>query len=384
MTVSIDASSNGSGGGKRHLIQIIENFDVGVFGFKKIIIWGTKNLLDDLPNKSCVIKKTHASLNFGSIGILFWQLFLRDKCLNFEYDIIFSPFGTYTGSLKPYVSMSQNMLYYDSKERARFGFSFLRFKTKILSLIQKKSFQKSNGIIFISNYAKNKIEKTLKLNYKLSSVINFGISDSFRKIPKIQKEISKYSIQNPFKLLYVSTVLPYKHQWILIHAVSNLRKKGFPLSLTLVGNGDSVSCSKVSNAIKIHDPKRKFIYWEKQVELNEINKFYHESDSFIFASTCENMPNILIEAMSSGLPILCSNYSPMSEFLKDGGEYFNPTSVKSTEKSILKFIKDHELRQNLCEKSHYYSNTYSWSKCSKNTFIFLNNILNNNKQIIKN
>ena len=50
------------------------------------------------------------------------------------------------------------------------------------------------------------------------------------------------------------------------------------------------------------------------------------------------MPNILIEAMSSGLPILCSNYSPMSEFLKDGGEYFNPTSVESTEKSILKFI----------------------------------------------
>ena len=39
--------------------------------------------------------------------------------------------------------------------------------------------------------------------------------------------------------------------------------------------------------------------------------------TFIFASTCENMPNILIEGMSSGLPILCSNYLPMPEFLKD-------------------------------------------------------------------
>ena len=45
---------------------------------------------------------------------------------------------------------------------------------------------------------------------------------------------------------------------------------------------------------------------------------------FVFASSCENMPNTLVEAMASGLPIACSDRGPMPEILRDGGTYFDP------------------------------------------------------------
>ena len=44
----------------------------------------------------------------------------------------------------------------------------------------------------------------------------------------------------------------------------------------------------------------------------------------LFASECENCPNILLEAMASGRPVICSNDPPMPEFGQDAVLYFNP------------------------------------------------------------
>ena len=56
---------------------------------------------------------------------------------------------------------------------------------------------------------------------------------------------------------------------------------------------------------------------------------YSEHDGIIFASTCENMPNILIESMGCGKPIACSKKLPMPQFLKEGGFYFDALSLNS-------------------------------------------------------
>ena len=85
------------------------------------------------------------------------------------------------------------------------------------------------------------------------------------------------------------------------------------------------------------------------------------------------MPNILIESMASGLPIVCSDKQPMPEFLKDGGYYFNPDSVDSIEKGIINFIEDKEpfnrIKQNLNEVRNL-----KWEETSKKTFNFITNL----------
>ena len=67
---------------------------------------------------------------------------------------------------------------------------------------------------------------------------------------------------------------------------------------------------------------------------------FSKHDAVIYASSCENMPNILIESMASGLPIACSDKQPMPEFLKNGGYYFNANSVDSIQKAIINLIED--------------------------------------------
>ena len=55
-----------------------------------------------------------------------------------------------------------------------------------------------------------------------------------------------------------------------------------------------------------------------------------EAELFVFASSCENLPNILIEGMAAGLPIACSRRPPMPEVLGDAGESFDPEAVSYT------------------------------------------------------
>lgn len=67
---------------------------------------------------------------------------------------------------------------------------------------------------------------------------------------------------------------------------------------------------------------------------------YRESSIFCLPSVYEGYPNVLCEAMSCGLPILCSDVCDNGKIVRNGdtGLLFNPLDVKSISLSILRFI----------------------------------------------
>ena len=378
MILGIDASTAGSGGAKRHLIELLKRFDPQKHQVCKVIVWGTSQMLNELPERESIIKITHPYLNKGFFYRSIWQIFLRNKSFSNRFDLLFSPFGTYSNKNTPYVSMSRNMLLFDKSERERFGYSLLRLKLFLLRLKQIKSFRNANGIIFISNYAFQTIKQQIKLNTIKTKIINHGVSSNFKGDIKEQKLSDSYSVNNPFKFLYVSSIWPYKHQIKVVKSISKLRLNNYPVSLTIVGCNDYPSYgNKLKKLIQEVDPYSEFIRWDEKVSLDQIHLKYNIADAFIFASSCENMPNILIEAMSAGLPIISSNYQPMPEFLKDSGIYFNPLKENDLEEKCIKLFINNEQRNQLSKKSKSYSEIYTWDKCADETFEFLYSILNN-------
>lgn len=379
MILGIDASTPGSGGGKRHLVELIEHFNIDEHKFTKIRIWGVGTLLDILPDKPWLEKRTHPFLNKGFLYRSFWQLFLRDKSFKNEIDVLFCPFGTYIGGFKPYVPMCRNMMVFDDTIKKYFGFSIIGLKLKLLFKTQSKSFSQSSGMIFLSKYAKESVLRQVHFRHDNISIIHHGVSDAFRMEPKPQKDIHTYALSNPFKLLYVSTIWSYKYPANVVKAVSILRQKGYPVSLDLVGNLEEKKTGiELYKLISEVDPSNDFIQWHQKIGLSEVAESYANADLFIYASSCENMPNILLEAMSSALPIACSDFEPMPEFLEDGGVYFNPTNVQSIVESVEQLLQSKNLRAELAAKAFTYSKQYSWKKCADETFGFLNSFQNSN------
>ena len=100
------------------------------------------------------------------------------------------------------------------------------------------------------------------------------------------------------------------------------------------------------------DPSGEYITYHGSVSHNELHKRYANSDLCIFASSSENMPNILVEGMASGLPIACSKLGPMPEILKEGGVYFDPLNVDDIKDVLTKMILNPQIRFNCAEVSN--------------------------------
>lgn len=373
MIIAIDASNIKDRGGLKHLLELINNVDISRHNVTKVLIYGG-NQLDHLPEKEWLEKKKVNLLMKG--GFFFeslWKIFYAEKEFINNANIVFAPGGTFYSRKIPYISMSQNMLVFEKEEAERYGFSFIRLRLFLLKVLQKRSFINAGGIIFISNYAKEYILSVVT-NFNLRNrVIYFGSSSNFLHEIKKQYHISNYSKLKPYKILYVSILDVYKHQHILVQAIEKLiRNKNYPLELTLIGPKYDPFYKKYLKTIANIDDSS-FVKYLGPIPYNKINENYREADLFVFASSCENMPNILIEAMTSGLPIACSNMGPMQEFLKDAGEYFNPLNVDSIAEAIEKLISNPALRYDHAKKANLITKDLSWKKCADETFDFIIN-----------
>ena len=122
--------------------------------------------------------------------------------------------------------------------------------------------------------------------------------------------------------------------------------------------------------IRERDAKGEFVNYIPHVDHDKLPFEFSKHHAVIYASSCENMPNILIESMASGLPIACSDKQPMPEFLKDGGYYFNANSVDSIKKAIINLIEDKDRLKKIKQNLDNVRNL-KWEETSKKTFNFI-------------
>jgi glycosyltransferase involved in cell wall biosynthesis len=103
-------------------------------------------------------------------------------------------------------------------------------------LVQSFTFRRSDGVIFLTDYARSVVLKVTGKISGLTCVIGHGVSKRFYAESKTQKSIEEYSVANPFQIIYVSTVDAYKHQLPVIEAMQVLRGRGYPVKLTMIGS----------------------------------------------------------------------------------------------------------------------------------------------------
>lgn len=383
INIGIDATRNKSGGAIVHIVNILKYFNPEKHSLNKIHLWSYEKLLSEIPNYPWLIKHCPRSLKKGIVSQLTWQYFTLPKELEINNcSLLFSVDAGSVCRFKPYITMSRDMLSFEKREFDRYFFSFSWLRLYLLKYIQLASFKNSRATIFLTNYAKNKISEYHKIDYE-TIVINHGISDEFR----INKENKLNLIkEEEIVITYVSNADLYKHNWNIIEAVHNIRKEhGFNVKLQLIGSeeGNVKALYKIDEAVNKFDKEKKFIIRTAKVNHQRLISYLEKTDIFVFASTCENMPNTLIEGMSTSLPVVCSNYGPMPEVIQDSAIFFDPENVSSIENALYEMIVNDDLRLNLAKKSNILSKQFSWERCSNETFEFVIDklkIQNNEKQ----
>jgi glycosyltransferase involved in cell wall biosynthesis len=369
LVVGIDASRIRSGGGIAHLLGILNAGDPFVHGINRVHVWSYKSLLNMLPDTPWLIKHNPPILERTLIHQVWWQFHSLSKEARRENcDVLFAADAATVCSFCPSVVMSQDMLSYEQGQMRHYGLSAAHLRLILIRFIQTRAMKRAHGVIFLTNYAKRIIQgATGKL--RRVSIITHGVGDAFRQTKCTRGWPEEESRE--IRCLYVSIAAMYKHQWVVVKAIGDLRSRGHKVGLLLAGGGTGRAQRLTDEAIAEVDPQREFIEAIDSVPHEEIPELLTKSDIFIFASSCENMPITLLEAMAAGLPIACSDRGPMPEILEDGGVYFDPESSASISTAIEKIISSRELRTSIAWRAKELSEKYSWARCANETWEFL-------------
>ena len=374
MHLAIDASNIRQGGGVTHLSQILTAADPVKGGFNQVTVWACVATLAQLPSKPWLTKLSPAWAEAGLFRRQIGQQFLLgQEIARCGCDVLFSPGGTVPFRVNvPVVTMSQNMLPFEPEEAIRFGrWSWMRLKMWLLRQSQGRSFKKADGLILLTEYARKGVSRWLGRGQGLQALIPHGIEPRFAADPKPQRHAHNYSFDQPFTFLYVSILMPYKHQIEVAKSASELRRGGLPIRVRFVGADWGRYGQQFRETLRQLDPMEAFLIWPGSIPFSALHSEYLNADAFVFASSCENLPNILIEAMAAGLPIACSKSGPMPEVLGNAGVYFYPVQTRDIAEAMRTLVNSANLRGRLAAQAKELSRAYSWQRCAKDTFEFI-------------
>lgn len=371
MRLGIDASNLRAGGGVTHLLALLSVARPEDYGITGVVVWGGGQTLKQLPDRPWLELVHEPMLDRSLPYRLYWQKVKLSQLAERSCDVLFVPGGFYKGTFKPFVTMSRNLLPFAREEMNRYGASWMFLRIFLLRSAQAKSFRQADGLIFLNEYAHSAVMKHVNNIDGRCAIIPHGVNEEFRVPPRAQRPISDYSQTEPFRVVYISIVDVYKHQWHVAEAVAGLRQAGAPVILDLIGPDYPPALRRLRGVIQRLDPKEEFIHYKGTIPHSDLAEYYRRADCFVFASSCENMPNILLEAMASGLPIACSNRGSMPEILGDAGAYFDPERPDEIAEALRALIEDQRLRENYAAQAYERAQAYSWERCARETFSFI-------------
>ena len=222
--------------------------------------------------------------------------------------------------------------------------------------------------MFLTRYAGEVIQRSCGVLENVAYVPH-GVDEAFNSVRHIGTKSGDKD--QSLCCLYISPVWEFKHQWVVVRAIAALRERGYDLSIDLVGGGSEPAMRMLQQQIAESDPKQQFVRYHNSVSQNRLPEMIINTDLFIFASSCENLPITLLEAMAVGVPIACSNRGPMPEVLQDGGVYFDPEQDQEIAVAIEQLINNLSLRQSVAKRAKALSEQYSWEQCADRTWAFL-------------
>lgn len=368
MNLIINALAARWGGAQTYLINLLKYTDS--FPEIKIYLLANSSFVDHNDFKGVKIIKP----NFSSKNIIyrfFWQRWYLPKLLKkLKADMLFCPGGTENISRSitcPVVVSFRNMLIFDVQNRRKYPLGYMRCRLAFLEKMSRKVFKRANLVIFISEYAKKVIDEKVSDRKGLSIVIPHAVNDEFRTaqrddIPRLEL------LPSGDYLLYASLIEAYKAQIEVVRAYHLLcQKRHTNEKLLLVGPEHTSYGDNLRKEISRFGLEDKIIITGK-IPYTDMPSLYQNAKAHIFASTCENCPNIVLESLASGRPLFVSNKPPMPEFTGEAAVYFDPYKPEELCDLLLRYLDDSQWMKMMGQKALEQSRLYSWEMTATKTF----------------
>jgi glycosyltransferase involved in cell wall biosynthesis len=245
-----------------------------------------------------------------------------------------------------------------------YGDKIVDFVGRIYSkLVIKKMIKSSQGLQLLSNKLLNdetKLNVTFRNVFDCSTGVNI---DLFK--PGDNRNDGRNNLNlnnNDFIILYVGRLDLVKGVGYLLEAAKNIIQKYSKAKFVLVGDGSLRQ--EYEKLVKPFQSNIIFLGWRE-----DIPQLMRLSDIFILPSLSEGVPNVIMEAGASGLPVIATDVGGVSQLISHGenGLLVKPKDSMSLTMAIDKLIKEPSTACQMGESGRKIMvNNYSWETiCNK-------------------
>ena len=272
------------------LFKEIDNVHIELFTF-------------DLYQNGDSISNNLENINIYSESSIKSIFFLNRIIKNNDYDIVHSHLpksDLIIGFLKLFNKGIKHVVSVHAQYGTRKGEN--KFKYLIANIVWKKILNNSNGVIAISNKINRWLISERGIKQDLISTIHYGIKINDR----------------PFRNKHGNTIgmaariLPWKGWDKVLETAFYLKKLNVNFKLKLAGSDDEGYVENIKTMIQEYQLEDNIEIYD---HFSNIDEFFSQLDLFLFLSESEGFGLVVLEAIENNVAVVCSNISPLNEFV---------------------------------------------------------------------
>ena len=160
-------------------------------------------------------------------------------------------------------------------------------------------------------------------------------------------------------IVFVGTLRPVKGLKYLVEAMNVIRQSDNSARLMLVGDGEERQ--QLEALVQGRDLEG-WVTFLGRVPNESVPRYLAGADVFVLPSLSEGFPNVVLEAMAAGLPVVASRVGGLPEIVEEGENGFlveggNPEQIADR---VLRLLGDDELRARISATNREKARAYTW------------------------
>jgi GalNAc-alpha-(1->4)-GalNAc-alpha-(1->3)-diNAcBac-PP-undecaprenol alpha-1,4-N-acetyl-D-galactosaminyltransferase len=204
------------------------------------------------------------------------------------------------------------------------------------SFALRQLYRRADAVVFNSHHQLRSVERTLPWVARRASTIYNGVDlDEFR--PAVRRPFA-----GAIRLLAVGRDEPDKNGLLLVAALALLRHSlGLDARVQWVGDAKAKGEGHHSRMMKAIGAAGVEAAWEWVPPQADLRDYLGLADALVHPSLREGLPNVVCEALASGVPVLASNCLDHPRLVIPGqtGFLFDPNDPQDLAKAVQAFIE---------------------------------------------
>jgi glycosyltransferase involved in cell wall biosynthesis len=229
-------------------------------------------------------------------------------------------------------------------EKAMLRFNF------VLRSYEKKLMKRSDALIAVSKYTVNELTELYGIEKEKIHVIYNGVDvDKFKPRPNRAELRQEFCLKKDKKIvLFVGRLYHRKGLEILLRSIPPVLKEYDDVNFVISGKGfkqKELSLRNLTKELGIED----YVTFLGYVPDEKLPHLYSASDIFVLPAIYENFPFAILEAQSTGLPVISTKVGGIPEFLvtNENGLVIDPGNESQLTQGILTLLQDSKLAKQM-------------------------------------